>query len=106
MLVNVGHENCVASAKVIAVGKPNSAPIKRAVVEGRKHGIAIDLCAGKACRSVLFMENRQIVLSSLRPRIVRERLNRAALLSKRIALEGGADWADDTVSEPGMARTA
>lgn len=77
MLINIGHDNYVAVPKVLALAKPTSAPIKRAISEARKSGKLIDLCAGKACRSVIFTAIDQVILSSLRPKPLRERLNRA-----------------------------
>ena len=78
MLVNVGHENTVNSDKVVAIGGPNGAPIRRLISEAKSNGLLLDFCAGKACRSVIFTERGQVVLSSLRPRALRERLNGAA----------------------------
>lgn len=78
MLVNVGHDNSVNSRKVVAVGRPGSAPVKRLVCGARDNSRLIDLCNGKACRSVVFVETGQIVLCSVRPRLLRERLNQVA----------------------------
>ena len=78
MLVNVGHDNSVNRNKVIAVARPGSAPVKRLISAARDSGLLIDLCNGKACRSVIFTEPGQVLLCSVRPRLLRERLNGTA----------------------------
>ena len=82
MLVSVGHENTVDASKVVAIARPESAPIKRAVGAARKNGLLIDLCNGKACRSVLFTDAGRVILSSVRPRALRDRLNRETVVKQ------------------------
>jgi hypothetical protein len=87
MLVSVGHENSVEAGKVIALARPNSMPIRRLVSNARDRGTLIDLCAGKACRSVIIVESGHTITSSLRPQVLRERLNRAVSPMNHIASE-------------------
>ena len=91
MLVNVGHENSVNVTKVLAIATPNSAPIKRLVAAARADGELIDLCSGKACRSVIVLETDHVVLSSHRPKLLRERLSRGFVSG---ATEASESWAN------------
>ena len=57
----------VKTTKIIAIVSPESAPIKRLVQNAREKGMAIDATQGRKTKSVLFMENSQVVLSALLP---------------------------------------
>lgn len=65
--LNVGLGTYVASDRVIAIVSPESAPIKRLICEAKDGGTAIDSTYGRRTRSVIIMDNGQIVLSSLQP---------------------------------------
>lgn len=67
MLIHIGFGNMVNTTKIIAIVSPESAPIKRLVQNAREKGMAIDATQGRKTKSVLFMENSQIVLSALLP---------------------------------------
>lgn len=67
MLIHIGFGNIVNTAKIIAIVSPDSAPIKRLVQSAREKGLAIDATQGRKTKSVLVMENSQIVLSALLP---------------------------------------
>lgn len=67
MLIHIGFGNIVNTAKIIAIVSPDSAPIKRLVQSAKEKGLAIDATQGRKTKSVLVMENSQIVLSALLP---------------------------------------
>ena len=67
MLIHIGFGNMVNTTKIIAIVSPESAPIKRLVQNAREKGMAIDANQGRKTKSVLFMENSQVVLSALLP---------------------------------------
>jgi len=91
MLVSVGHENSVAIAKVVVISTPHSAPIKRLVAQARTNGVLIDLCAGAACRSVVFIQSGQVILSSNSPKILRQRFNGCSA-SPAQGIQNDAPW--------------
>ena len=66
-LIHVGFGNIVNTDKIIAIVSPESAPIKRLVQKAKETGLAIDATQGRRTKSVLVMENSQIVLSALLP---------------------------------------
>ena len=60
-LIHVGFGNIVNTDKIIAIVSPESAPIKRLVQKAKETGLAIDSTQGRRTKSVLVMENSQIV---------------------------------------------
>ena len=73
-LIHIGFSNIVNSAKIIAIVSPESAPIKRLVQNAKEKGMAIDATQGRKTKSVLVMENSQVVLSALLPETVAGRV--------------------------------
>lgn len=69
-LIHVGFGNIVNTDKIIAIVSPESAPIKRLVQKAKETGLAIDATQGRRTKSVLVMENSQIVLSALLPETI------------------------------------
>jgi hypothetical protein len=74
MLIHVGFGNIVNTAKIIAIVSPESAPIKRLVQGAKEKGLAIDATQGRKTKSVLVMENSQVVLSALLPETIAGRV--------------------------------
>lgn len=70
MLIHIGFGNIVNTSKIIAIVSPESAPIKRMVQRAKEQGTAIDATQGRRTKSVLVMENGQVVLSALLPETV------------------------------------
>ncbi len=70
MLIHIGFGNIVNTTKMIAIVSPDSAPIKRMVQRAKEQGTAIDATQGRRTKSVLVMENGQIVLSALLPETI------------------------------------
>ena len=73
--INVGYGNIVNTEKVISVISYEAAPIKRMVQTAKDAALAIDATCGKKTKAVLVMENQMIVLSSLLPDTITNRLN-------------------------------
>lgn len=74
MLIHVGFGNIVNTSKIIAIVSPESAPIKRLVQSAKEKGLAIDATQGRKTKSVLVMENNQVVLSALLPETIAGRV--------------------------------
>lgn len=66
-LFNIGFGNVVSSARIIAIVSPDSAPIKRIVLEARERGMLIDATYGRRTRAVLIMDSGHVVLSAILP---------------------------------------
>ncbi len=59
--VEVGFGGAVAADRIVAVGNPESAPIRRAVRRAREAGRLLDLTCGRRVRAVLFMDSGHVV---------------------------------------------
>lgn len=74
MLIHIGFGNIVNTSKIIAIVSPESAPVKRLVQGAKEKGMAIDATQGRKTKSVLVMENSQVVLSALLPETIAGRV--------------------------------
>jgi regulator of extracellular matrix RemA (YlzA/DUF370 family) len=54
----------IARERIVAVGRWESAPIRRAVQQARKEGRLIDLTFGYACKSVVFFDSGHVALAA------------------------------------------
>jgi regulator of extracellular matrix RemA (YlzA/DUF370 family) len=60
----VGKGGQIASNRLIAVGRWDSAPIRRAARLAKAEGRLIDLTYGQACMWVFFIDSGQIILGT------------------------------------------
>ena len=74
-LINIGYGNVVLADKIVAVVSPDSAPIKRIIQEAREKGNLIDASYGGRTRSVIVTDSDHIILSSIEPKTVANRLD-------------------------------
>ena len=54
----------VSRSRVVAVGRYDSAPIRRAVNQARREGRLIDLTYGRACKWVFFLDSGHVALAA------------------------------------------
>ena len=73
-LISIGFGNAVAAGRILAVGSPDSAPIKRVVQEARERGMLIDASFGRKTKSVLLMDTDHVILASVSPEILSARM--------------------------------
>ena len=62
--MDIGPGGNVARKRVVAVGRFDSAPIRRTVNQARKDGRLIDLTFGRACKWVFFLDSGHVVLAT------------------------------------------
>ena len=74
-LINIGYGNVVLADKIVAVVSPDSAPIKRIIQEAREKGNLIDASYGRRTRSVIVTDSDHIILSSIQPETIANRLD-------------------------------
>ncbi len=77
-LINIGYGNVVLADKIVAVVSPDSAPIKRIIQEARENGNLIDASYGRRTRSVIVTDSDHIILSSIQPETIANRLDENA----------------------------
>ena len=74
-LLNVGFDNAVSAERVVAIASADPSPIRRlreAAVRARK---LVDATNGRRMRTVLVMDSDHVVLSSLQPETIAQRLS-------------------------------
>ncbi len=73
-LINIGFGNMISDQRLIAIVSPEAAPVKRSVSQAKKDGALIDATCGRKTRSVAFMDSGHIILSSVSPEGLSERM--------------------------------
>jgi len=73
-LINIGYGNVVLGNRIVAIVSPESAPIKRVIQEAREQGNLIDATYGRRTRAVIVTDSDHIILSSVQPETVANRL--------------------------------
>ena len=74
-MINIGYGNVVNADKILAVVKPEAAPIKRMVAVAKDHDTYVDATCRRKCKSVLVSVEGRIVLSALLPETIAGRVN-------------------------------
>lgn len=74
-LINIGFGNVVNADKIVGIISPEAAPIKRMVQNAKDAGNAIDATCGRKTKAVLVMDSGHLVLSSLLPDTIANRVN-------------------------------
>ena len=72
--IDVGFGNLLAVGRIVTVASPESAPIKRLAQEAKDEGRAIDVSCGQRTRAVIVTDCGLVLLSSLSPSELSERL--------------------------------
>ena len=78
-LINIGFGNVVNAGKIIAIINPDSAPIKRMIQNAKDAGTALDATQGRRTKSVIVMENSELVLSALQPETLTSRFHNTVI---------------------------
>lgn len=73
-LINIGFGNMISASRLVAVVSPESAPIKRVIREAEDKGVLVNATYGRRTRAVIVMDSGHIVLSSLQPETVANRI--------------------------------
>ena len=73
-LISIGFGNMIAADRLIAIVGPESAPIKRIIQDAKERGTLIDATYGRRTRAVLVMDSEHVILSSVQPETVANRM--------------------------------
>lgn len=74
MILNVGFDNAVATERIVAIVSADPSPVKRLRETAARHHKLIDATNGRRTRTVIVMDSDHVVLSSLQPGTVTQRL--------------------------------
>ena len=73
-LLNVGFNNAVAAERIVAIVAAEASPIRRLREAASRHQKLVDATNGRRTRTVIVTDSDHVVLSSLQPETVAERL--------------------------------
>lgn len=74
-LVNIGFGNMISGSRIIAIVKPESAPIKRMINEARERDKLVDATYGRRTRAVIICDSDHLILSAVQPETMANRFN-------------------------------
>ncbi len=75
-LVNVGHGNIVLAHQIVAIVGLESLPVKRLIETAKGSAKLVDATNGRRTRAVIVTESDHLILSSLEPATIAQRLER------------------------------
>lgn len=73
-LLNVGFGNTVMVERIVAVVNTGSSPARKLKDAAKASGKLVDVTEGRRTRSILVMESNHVVLSSVQPDTITQRL--------------------------------
>ncbi len=73
-LLNVGFGNTVMVEKIIAVINTGSSPARKLKEAAKMEGRLVDVTEGRRTRSILVMESNHVILSSVQPDTISQRM--------------------------------
>jgi regulator of extracellular matrix RemA (YlzA/DUF370 family) len=73
-LLNIGFGNTVAIERIVAVINTGSSPARKLKELAKEGGRLIDVTEGRRTRSMLVMDSNHLILSSVQPDTISQRL--------------------------------
>lgn len=73
-LINIGFGNTVMIDRIIAVVNTGSSPARKLKELAKEGGLLVDVTEGRRTRSLLVMDSNHIILSSIQPDTISQRL--------------------------------
>lgn len=73
-LINVGFGNTVMVDRIIAVINTGSSPARKLKDLAKNQGRLVDVTEGRRTRSILVMDSNHVVLSSVQPDTINQRM--------------------------------
>ncbi len=73
-LLNIGFGNTVMVERIIAVINTGSSPARKLKDTAKKDGKLVDVTEGRRTRSILVMDSNHVILSSVQPDTISQRL--------------------------------
>ena len=73
-LLNLGFGNTVIVEKIIAVINTGSSPARKLKEAAKMEGRLVDVTEGRRTRSILVMESNHVILSSVQPDTISQRM--------------------------------
>jgi len=82
IFVNIGYGNVAVISKIIALVKPDAAPIKRIIAQAKEKSVFIDATAGRKTRCLVVMSDGYLMASALQVETIVGRIEGRELTEK------------------------
>lgn len=82
-MINVGFGNSLVARRILAILSPNGSPVKRLRDEAREDKRLIDATQGRRTRSVLITDTNHVILSSVQPETLVQRMSSEGNIRER-----------------------
>ncbi len=82
IFVNIGYGNVAVISKIIALVKPDAAPIKRIIAKAKEESAFIDATAGRKTRCLVVMSDGYLMASALQVETIVGRIEGRELTEK------------------------
>ena len=86
-LVNIGFGNAVRVSRILAVVNPGSSPIRKLKEDARTEKKLIDVTEGRRTRAIVILDSGHLLLSSVQPDTITQRLSTLAKEERNPALK-------------------
>ncbi len=96
-LVSIGYGNFISSNRMIALIRPDSAPVKRLILEAREERRLIDVTCGRRTRSVIIADSDHVILSAIQPETISRRFESQDLMDELADLD--EDESEETTED-------
>jgi hypothetical protein len=83
-MINVGFGNSVVASRILAIVKPNSSPMKKLKDEAKNNNMLIDVTEGRRTRSIIILDSKHVVLSSVQRETLTQRFTPASLDQRQL----------------------
>lgn len=74
VLISIGHKGFVRSSAIVGIIRRDSARVKRLTDAAAQNAMLINATGGRQPGSILLLKSNHVVLSALRPEIIKSRL--------------------------------
>jgi regulator of extracellular matrix RemA (YlzA/DUF370 family) len=73
-LLNIGFGNTVMVERIVAVINTGSSPARKLKEAAKSQGMLLDVTEGRRTRSILVMDSNHVILSSVQPDTISQRI--------------------------------
>ena len=73
-LLNIGFGNTVMVERIVAVINTGSSPARKLKETAKSQGMLVDVTEGRRTRSILVMDSNHVILSSVQPDTIGQRI--------------------------------
>jgi len=73
-LLNIGFGNTVMVERIVAVINTGSSPARKLKETAKSQGMLVDVTEGRRTRSILVMDSNHVILSSVQPDTISQRI--------------------------------